>query len=71
MKSRLGWQLMCAGLVLLAATGGWAEDGFDLIVRGGRIVDGTGNPWFVGDVAMRGDRIVAVARAVPAAAARD
>ncbi len=33
---------------------------FDLIIRGGRIVDGTGNPWFRGDIAIRGDRIVAV-----------
>src|SRR5262249_36588801 len=27
---------------------------------GGRIVDGTGNPWFEGDVGIRGDRIVAM-----------
>jgi N-acyl-D-aspartate/D-glutamate deacylase len=33
---------------------------YDLLVRGGRIVDGTGNPWFVGDVAIREDRIVAI-----------
>ncbi len=31
-----------------------------LILRGGRIVDGTGNPWFVGDVAINGDRIVEI-----------
>jgi N-acyl-D-amino-acid deacylase len=42
---------------------------YDLVIRNGRIVDGTGNPWFVGDVAIRGDRIVAVGR-VPAAAAK-
>ncbi len=35
---------------------------FDLVIRGGRIVDGTGNPWFLGDVAIRGDRIAAVGR---------
>ncbi len=39
-----------------------ADAEFDLIVRNGRIVDGTGNPWFYGDVAIRGDRIVAVGR---------
>lgn len=33
---------------------------FDLILRGGRVVDGTGNPWFNADVALRGDRIAAV-----------
>ena len=41
------------------------EPPYDLVIRNGRVVDGTGNPWFHGDVAMRGDRIVAVGR-VPA-----
>lgn len=41
---------------------GAADPEFDLIIRNGRIVDGTGNPWFYGDVAIRSDRIVAVGR---------
>lgn len=32
----------------------------DLIFRNARILDGHGNPWVLGDVAIRGDRIVAV-----------
>jgi len=36
------------------------EPAFDLVIRGGHIVDGTGNPWFAGDVAVRSDRIAAV-----------
>jgi len=32
----------------------------DLVISGGRIVDGCGNPWYYGDVAVRGDRIAAV-----------
>jgi N-acyl-D-amino-acid deacylase len=33
---------------------------YDLIIANARIVDGTGNPWFYGDVAVRGDYIVRV-----------
>ncbi len=33
----------------------------DIVVAGGRIVDGCGNPWFRGDVGVRGRRIAAVA----------
>src|SRR5262249_15926284 len=36
------------------------EAPYDLLVRNGKIVDGTGNPWFDGDLAIRGDRIAAV-----------
>lgn len=36
---------------------------FDVAITGGRIVDGTGNPWFFGDIAISGDRIAAVERA--------
>ncbi|QAY78453.1 amidohydrolase family protein [Sphingosinicella sp. BN140058] len=34
---------------------------FDLVLRGGSIYDGSGGPPFIGDVAVRQDRIVAVA----------
>jgi len=33
---------------------------FDILIRNGRILDGTGNPWYRGDIAIRGDRIAAV-----------
>jgi N-acyl-D-amino-acid deacylase len=36
---------------------------YDLVITGGRIVDGTGNAWFHGDVAVRGERIARVAPA--------
>jgi N-acyl-D-aspartate/D-glutamate deacylase len=47
-----------------------ADEPFDVLIRGGRVVDGSGNPWFEGDVAVRGDRIVAVGRVPEGAAAR-
>ncbi len=56
-------------LLAVAATCIWAqgvaapEDPYDLVILGGRVVDGTGNAWFYGDVAIRGDRI---ARITPA-----
>ncbi|HET9984307.1 MAG TPA: D-aminoacylase [Longimicrobiales bacterium] len=37
------------------------DAGFDVLIVGGRIVDGSGNAWFYGDVGIRGDRIVQVA----------
>src|SRR5213593_1349855 len=33
---------------------------YDVVIRNGRIVDGTGAPWYRGDVAIAGDRIAAV-----------
>jgi N-acyl-D-amino-acid deacylase len=33
---------------------------FDLIIRNGRIIDGTGSPWYSVDVAVRGGRIAVV-----------
>src|SRR5438067_2270557 len=44
---------------------------FDLIVRGGRIVDGSGGPWFRGDVGIVGERIAALGTLAPPAADND
>src|SRR3954451_4140310 len=33
---------------------------YDLLVQNGKIFDGAGNPWFYGDVAVRGDTIAAI-----------
>lgn len=47
--------------LLLAPPGAPAEaPTYDVVIRGGKVVDGTGNPWFFGDVAIEGDRIAAV-----------
>jgi N-acyl-D-amino-acid deacylase len=37
-----------------------SQEPYDLVVTGGRLVDGTGAPWFFGDVGVRGDRIAAI-----------
>ncbi len=74
MKSLLisaGCSLLLAWALLLIdrPTEAAEPEPYDLVLRNGTIVDGTGNPWFYGDLALRGDRIVAVGR-VPAAPAR-
>src|SRR6185503_4036172 len=33
---------------------------FDVIIANGRIVDGTGSPWFRADIGIAGDRIAAI-----------
>jgi dihydroorotase/N-acyl-D-amino-acid deacylase len=33
---------------------------YDTIIRNGKIIDGTGNPWYRGDIAIQGERIVAI-----------
>jgi N-acyl-D-aspartate/D-glutamate deacylase len=60
-----------AAIVSFAAKGVAQPPDFDLLIRNGRIVDGAGNPWFHGDVALRGDRIVAIGALSNAKARRE
>lgn len=41
---------------------GAASAAYDVIIENGRVVDGSGNAWFYGDVALRGDRIAKIVR---------
>ena len=45
-----------------------AQSGYDLLISGGTIYDGSGDQPFVGDVAVRGDRIVFVGAHAPGTA---
>lgn len=48
-------------LLAIAGASALAQDPpYDLVIRRGRIVDGSGRPGFVGDLAIRGDRIAAL-----------
>jgi len=35
---------------------------FDIAIKGGRVIDGTGNPWFKSDVAIEGNRIATIGK---------
>jgi N-acyl-D-aspartate/D-glutamate deacylase len=58
-------------VALLCALPLQAQERFDVIIRGGRVLDGTGNPWYRADVGIRGDRIAAVGDLATARAARE
>lgn len=53
---------VCAVLafVLLGGLSGLAAQERTILIQHGRVLDGTGNPWFLADVLIRGDRIEAV-----------
>jgi dihydroorotase/N-acyl-D-amino-acid deacylase len=47
-----------------------AAPGYDLIIRNGHIIDGTGSPWYAADVAVRDGHIAAVGRLADVSATR-
>jgi N-acyl-D-amino-acid deacylase len=52
--------MLAAAATWLAATPTAQRPRFDVIIANGRIVDGTGAPWFRGDIGIVGDRIAAI-----------
>ena len=58
----------CTPAVRTASTP--ARGDYDVLISNARVVDGTGNPWYHGSVAIRGDRIVYVGPSLAGQTAR-
>jgi dihydroorotase/N-acyl-D-amino-acid deacylase len=68
-------RIIIAGIAIAVATCGAyllrAQGApYDIVIRGGHLVDGTGNPWFAADVAIKNGRIAAIGRLPSASGAR-
>jgi N-acyl-D-amino-acid deacylase len=62
------WRCICvlSSALLFPA----AAQEYDLLIRGGRVVDGTGNPSFLADIGIRGGRVAAMGKLAGARARR-
>jgi dihydroorotase/N-acyl-D-amino-acid deacylase len=70
LKRRLLPWFAFVSLVYLAAAVLFAQgSGFDVLIAGARVVDGSGSPWFYADVAIKGDEIAAMGSLANASAA--
>lgn len=61
--------LLLAGLVSVGVRSAARQEAaansgesYDVIIHGGHILDGTGNPWYAADIGIRGDKIVAIGK---------
>ena len=70
MRAALVSVAVAASLAFLIAAPRAQTPLYDLVIRNGRIVDGTGSPWYLGDIAVRNDTIVRIAPRIEAPATR-
>src|SRR5229473_1551369 len=69
MRFPLALSLVTASVLVVVTVAQQPRRQFDVLLVNGRIVDGTGAPWFRGDVGMVSDRISAIGSLSDAAAA--
>ncbi len=58
LRSRTACLALCG--LLVGRSQAVAQEPYDLVIRGGRVLDGTGNPWLYADLGIRGDRIARI-----------
>src|SRR5687767_13671160 len=56
----LGAVAMCVACQQQPAPAAQTSNAFDVVIANGRVVDGTGAPWYRADIGIVGDRIVAI-----------
>jgi N-acyl-D-amino-acid deacylase len=54
--------LFTVAFTLIAGAQESQSNAYDVIIKNGKIIDGSGNPWVSGDVAIRGDRIAKIGK---------
>jgi N-acyl-D-amino-acid deacylase len=59
-RGRIGSLIVLLALFFAARVGVGEQRNYDFLIVGARIIDGTGAPWFLGDIGIRGDRIAAI-----------
>ena len=59
-----------AALLLAVPVGHASAASYDLIIRNGHVIDGTGSPWYGADIAVKEGRIAAIGRLGSASATR-
>ena len=70
-RSWAGVPLLALAILAIGGDGTSAQaPTYDVLIRGGRIVDGTGAPWYAADLAVAGGRIAAIGRLDRATARR-
>ena len=54
------WKRVALFMLAAANVSAQAPQQFDILIRNGRVLDGTGNPWYRADIGITGDRIRAM-----------
>lgn len=58
----IGMKLLSCLISMLLSAAAYAQSSCDLLIRNGKIIDGTGNSWFYGDIAVKDGKILAIGK---------